>query len=78
MKTHRTAHAGGGGGERSPQVLPELFGLLTGKKPRGEDRAEALPIFSWAHRTAHAGGGGERGPQVLLAGGGAEWQKNSG
>ena len=45
-KTHCKAHAGGGA--RSPQVLPELFGAPTGKKPRGENGAEALPIFYWA------------------------------
>jgi hypothetical protein len=45
-KTHRRAHVGGG--TRSPQVLPELFGAPTGKKNRGEDRAEALPNFYWA------------------------------
>ena len=48
MKTHRKAHAGGG--VRSPQVLPELFGGQVlphrpAKKPRGENGAEALPIF---------------------------------
>ena len=48
MKTHRKAHAGGG--VRSPQVLPELFGGQVlphrpAKKPRGENGAEALLIF---------------------------------
>ena len=42
-KTHRMAHAGEGDG--APKVLPELFGVPKAEKLRGDDRAEALPIF---------------------------------
>jgi len=42
-KTNRTAHAGGG--KRSPQVLPELFGAPTGKKTRGRGRSGSAADF---------------------------------
>jgi hypothetical protein len=48
MKTHRTAHAGGGGGgwgERSPHVLPELFGLPTGEKTQGRGQGGSAANF---------------------------------
>jgi len=45
-KTHRTAHAGGG--TRSPQVLPELFGAPTGKKKQGRGQCGSAANFYWA------------------------------
>ena len=62
MKTHRTAHAGGGGGvgvERSPQVLPELFGLPTGEKTQGRGQGGSAANFFLGppHGPCRRGGG---------------------
>ena len=45
-KTHRTAHAGEGGG--SPKCCRSCLGRRVAEKLRGDDRAEALLIFYWA------------------------------
>ena len=37
-----------GGGTRSPQVLQELFGLLTGKKNQGRGQGVSAANFYWA------------------------------
>jgi hypothetical protein len=42
-KTHRTAHAGGG--KRSPQVLPELFGAPSGGKTQGRQQGGSPADF---------------------------------
>ncbi len=42
-KTHRTAHAGGG--KRSPQVLPELFGAPSGRKTQGRRQGGSAADF---------------------------------
>ena len=45
-KTHCTAHAGGG--TRSPQVLPELFGAPTGEKNQGRGQGRSAANVYWA------------------------------
>ena len=61
---------GGVGGSVAPMCCRSCLGCRPAKKLRGEDRAEALPIFSLARRTAHAGGWGGAGPPSVAGGGG--------
>ena len=49
-KTHRTAHAGGGGGSGAPKCCRSCLGRRVAEKLRGDDKAEALPIFYWASK----------------------------
>ena len=46
-KTHRTAHAGGGG-SGAPKCCRSCLGRRVAEKLRGDDRAKALAIFYWA------------------------------
>ncbi len=43
MEAHHTAHAGGG--KRSPQVLPELFGSLSDGKTQGRQQGGSVANF---------------------------------
>jgi hypothetical protein len=75
MKTQGSATRARGGrngwGERSPHVLPELFWLPTGKKSQGRGQGGSAANFFFSPRTEKCRRvGGERGPQVLLVGGG--------
>ena len=70
MKTHRTAHAGGGGGERSPQVLPELFGMPTGEKTQGRGQGGSAANFFLGPPHGPCRRGGGAGPPSVAGGGG--------